>query len=296
VQHIIQQLNFQPNRAARRLAGGRTHVRGRGVPVGVGRRFVDPYIPRLIQGITSACNARDHTVMLWLAEPEHERRMINQIFHSGLIDGLIVSSMTLDDPLVQPLLEGRLPFILIGRYPREIQAAYVDVDNLTSARDAVTYLLRSGRQRVATITGPQSMIAGVERYHGYLAALRERGLTADPQLVADGDFTEQGGYEAARQLIPHQPDAIFAASDAMAIGALRALREAHLKVPADVALVGFDDIPRAAHTEPPLTTVRQPIHRLGSTAVNALIDIIESPSTTPRRIVLPTELVIRASG
>jgi LacI family transcriptional regulator len=296
VKTVIQAINFQPNRAARRLAGGRARVLGLVVPVGVVRLFTDPYFPLLIQGITSACNANDLSVMLWLAEPEYERRMIGQIFQIGLIDGLIISSMLIDDPVIQALMCGNLPFVLIGRHPSDGPTNYVDADNLNSAKDAVTYLLRRGRQRVAAISGPQTMVAGLDRLEGYLAALRERALTADPDLIANGDFTEKGGYEAAQQLIPHKPDAIFASSDAMAIGALRALREAGVKVPDDVALVGFDDIPQAAHTEPPLTTVRQPIQRLGGTAVEALIDLIESPGSTPRRIVLPTELVIRASA
>jgi LacI family transcriptional regulator len=297
VQRIIRQVNFQPNWAARRLAGGRTSVLGLVVPVGVARLFIDPYFPLLIQGITSACNAHDRSVMLWLAEPEYERRMFSHIFRGGFIDGLIVSSMLMSDPLARNLLEGHVPFILVGRHPDlELQPDYVDIDNVNSARDAVAFLLRSGRRRVAVVAGPQNMIAGLDRLNGYLSALRERALTPDPNLIVDGDFTETGGYQAAQQLLAHKPDAIFACSDAMAIGALRALREARLHVPDDVAVVGFDDIPPAAHTDPPLTTVRQPIQQLGWIAVETLLDIIDSPSSSPRRILLPTELVIRSSS
>jgi LacI family transcriptional regulator len=128
-----------------------------------------------------------------------------------------------------------------------------------------------------------------------LAALRDRGLVSDPLLIVEGDFTEAGGYRAMQQLLACQPDAIFAGSDIMAIGAMRALREAGLRVPEDVAVVGFDDVPQAARVEPPLTTVRQPIHRLGATTVDSLLDLISYPDSTPRRIVLPTELVVRAS-
>ena len=140
----------------------------------------------------------------------------------------------------------------------------MDADNIGGAREAVTHLLRLGRTRVATITGPQNMIAGADRLAGYLAALRDRGVVSDPGLIAEGDFTEAGGYRAMQQFLARRPDAVFAASDIMAIGALRALREAGLRVPEDVAVVGFDDLPQAARTEPPLTTVRQPIYRLGA--------------------------------
>ena len=295
VQAVISELNFQPNRAARSLAGGRTHVLGLVIPMGVSRLFTDPYFPLLIQGVTSACNAHDYSVMLWLAEPEYERRMINQILHSGLIDGVIVSSSTTDDPLVDALHKSGFPFILVGRTPEDEASSYIDVDNVTSAKEAIAHLLRRGRRRIATITGPQTMIAGVDRLTGYRVALRERGLMVDPNLIADGDFTEAGGYEATRQLLGYEPDAIFVASDVMAIGALRALREAEVRVPEDIALIGFDDMPFAQTSDPPLTTVRQPIQKTGSVAVETLIDLIEHPGSTPRRILLPTELVIRSS-
>jgi LacI family transcriptional regulator len=114
-------------------------------------------------------------------------------------------------------------------------------------------------------------------------------------LIVEGDFTEAGGYRGMHTLLARHPDAVFAASDMMAFGALRALREEGLRVPEDVALVGFDDVPQAARSEPPLTSVRQPIYRLGTTTVDSLLDLIEYPDSSPRRIVLPTELVVRAS-
>jgi len=148
---------------------------------------------------------------------------------------------------------------------------------------------------VATITGPQNMTAGADRLTGYLAALRDRGLASDPALIVEGDFSETGGYRAMQQLLTCRPDAIFAASDIMAIGAMRALREAGLRVPDDVAVVGFDDLPQSAYSDPPLTTVRQPIYRLGTMTVDSLLDLIEYPDSSSRRIVLPTELIVRAS-
>ncbi len=295
VQQVIQELNFQPNRAARRLAGGRTHILGLVIPTSVHRLFTDPYFPLLIQGVTSVCNAQDYTMMLWLAEPEFEQQMIGQITQDSLIDGVIIASNVFDDPLVQALRSSHLPSIQIGRPRRQVDASYVDVENRSAARDAVALLLRNGRRRVATITGPDNMVAGVDRREGYLTALQEHDLQPVPELIVEGDFSEAGGYEAARRLLPHRPDAIFAASDAMANGALRAIKEAGLRVPEDIALVGFDDMPFAALADPPLTTVRQPVARTGMVAAETLIDLIEHPGSSPRRIILPTELIIRQS-
>jgi LacI family transcriptional regulator len=295
VMQVVKRANYTPNAAARGLAAGRTRVLGLVIPMGVSALFTDPYFPVLIQGVSAACNMREYSVMLWLAEPEYERRQIRQIMYSGLVDGVIISSMLLNDSLVQALLEGDLPFMLVGRHPTDRRANYVDADNIGGAREAVTHLLRLGALRVGTVTGPQNMTAGADRLVGYLAALRDRGVVSDPTLIVEGDFTEAGGYRAMQQLVPRCPDAVFVASDMMAIGALRALREAGLRVPEDVALVGFDDLPQAARTEPPLTTVRQQVYRLGSMAVDSVLDLIDHQDSVPRRIVLPTELIVRAS-
>ncbi len=295
VMQVVERVNYTPNATARGLAAGQTHVLGLVIPMGVSALFTDPYFPILIQGVSSACNAREYSVMLWLAEPEYERRQMRQIMYSGLIDGVIVSSMLLNDSLVQALSDGDLPFMLVGRHPTDTRASYVDADNISGAREATTHLLRLGHTRVATITGPQNMIAGVDRLTGYLAALHDRGVASGSALIAEGDFTEAGGYRAMQQLLLRRPDAVFVASDMMAIGAMRAMREAGLRVPEDVAVVGFDDLPQSARTEPPLTTVRQPIYRLGATTVDSLLDLIDYPDSSPRRIVLSTELVVRAS-
>jgi len=294
VMEVIQQNNFQPNIAARSLAAGRTNVLGLVIPAGVSTIFSDPYFPLLIQGVTTACNARDYSVMLWLAEPEYERRMMRQILHSGLLDGVIVSSMILDDPIVQALHDSKKPFMLIGRHP-VLDVNYLDVDNLNGAREATLHLLRLGHKQVATITGPRNMIAGQDRLNGYRQALEERRITFQHELVAEGDFTEAGGYTAMRQLLSHKPRAVFVATDVMAEGALRALREAGLRVPQDIAVVGYDDMPNASRLSPTLTTVRQPTQRMGALAVENLIDIIQNPGAHKRHIVIPVELVIRES-
>ena len=292
---IVKRLNYHPNMAARSLAAGRTRILGLVIPMGVSALFTDPYFPILIQGVTSACNAHDHSVMLWLAEPEYERRMINQIMHSGLIDGVILASMLVDDSLMKSLIESDMPFVLVGRHPTDSRVSYVDVDNIGSARELVAYLLQSGYRRIATISGPNNMIAGADRLQGYTLALRDAGIKLDPSLIVAGDFSENGGYLGMQKLLPLKPQAVFVASDTMAIGALRATRAAGLRVPTDLAIVGYDDMPFAANTDPPLTTVRQPIQRAGVAAAETLIDLIQDPDSRPRRFILPTELVIRAS-
>jgi LacI family transcriptional regulator len=233
--------------------------------------------------------------MLWLADPEYERKTINQVLSSSLIDGVIVSSMLMDDPLLERLSESSRPFITIGRHPTNEKISYVDVDNRAGAHQGVSYMLRSGRRRVAIINGPENTIASCDRYQGYQEALRERGLPLLEELVDRGDFADAPAYQAMKRLLPHRPDAVFATSDAMAFAAMRAIREAGLRIPQDIGVLGFDDIPPAANSNPPLTTIRQPIQQTGSVAAELLIDLIERPDPQPRRVVLPTELVIRSS-
>ena len=303
VMAVVERHNFHPNAGARSLAAGRTRVVGLVIPVAVTSLFSDPYFPLLIQGIASACNARDYSVMLWLTDQQQEHKIIGKILHGSMVDGVIIASALIDDPLVPALLDNQFPFVLVGRHPTDARVSYVDVDNRSAAREMVSYLIRLGYRRVAAITGPLNMIVGRDRREGYLDALRSRSVASDPALIAEGDFTEEGGHVAMCQLFARgrqpggggPPDAVFVASDAMSLGALRALREADLRVPEDVALASYDDIPFAARTDPPLTTVRQPIQRAGAVAAETLFEIIEDTRTSPRRILLPTELVIRAS-
>lgn len=295
VRSVMQKLNFQPNAAARGLAAGKTRILGLVIPMGVAALFSDPYFPQVIQGITAACNQHDYSTMLWLAEPEYERRTIQQVVAAGMIDGVIVASALTDDAVVEAVRSHNMPFVLIGRHPSFNDITYVDVDNRMSSRDAVLHLLRLGYKRVATITGPQNMIGGLDRLAGYKDALKARGLLADPKMIAEGDFTEEGGYRAMQQLLPQSPDAVFVASDTMALGAMRALRDAGKRIPDEIAMVGYDDMPFSARTDPPLTSVRQPIQRAGFVAAETLFDLINEQDSAPRRVILPTELVIRES-
>jgi len=297
VLQVIHETNFQPNVAARSLAAGSTRILGCVIPLAVGQVFVDPYFSLLIQGISAACTARDYTMMLWLAEPEYERRTSRQVLHSGLIDGVVISSLQLGEPLVDAMLDRGLPFVMVGRPYMEKPIHYVDIDNVDGAQRAVICLAQQGRRRIAAVTGAMTMIAGIDRLEGYRRALASVNLPYDPDLVGEGGFTLEGGYLAARKILTRHPDAIFSASDVMAQGVYRAVHEAGLRIPEDIAVVGFDDMAFADHLNPPLTTIRQPIQRLGMTAVETLVRLLTGPAPEqPYRAILPTELILRQSS
>jgi LacI family transcriptional regulator len=294
VLEVVGWHNFQPNLAARGLATGRTNVIGLVIPAMVSTLFTNPYFSQLIQGVSAACNALEYSIMLWLAEPEYERRMIRQIIGNGMVDGVVVSSTLIDDPIVVSLHESHMPFVLIGHHP-SLDLNSVDLDNILGARLATLHLLASGRKRTATITGPQNTMAGHDRFLGYRMALEEKGLNFDPALVAEGDFSEAGGYVSMQKILSAYPDAVFAASDTTAVGALRAIHDAGLRVPQDIAIIGYDDLPIATQLEPSLTTIRQPLQRMGMLAVETLINVIHQPQSPPQRIVIEPELILRES-
>jgi LacI family transcriptional regulator len=235
--------------------------------------------------------------MLSMVTAEHEESFYNQVLRGHHFDGMIMLSSDIDDPLLPRLIRDRLPLVLIGQHPYLEGIVSVDVENREGARLAVEHLIGLGHRRIATICGPLVMTAGLARRDGYKQALLAAGIPISADLQVEGDFTQEGGYAAMRRLLGlgRRPHAVFVASDTMAIGALRAISEAGLRVPADVAVVSFDDLPAAAYASPPLTTVRQPISELGSTAVRILIEQIESADTAPSLVRLPTSLVVRAS-
>ena len=294
---VIQAHNFQPNMAARRLAAGRTNVIGLVIPTGGGNIFNDPYFSRLIQGISSECNLREYSLMLWLAEPEFEQRMIRQVISNGVVDGVVVSSNMINDPIITSLQNSRMPFTLIGHHP-SVPASSIDIDNVQAAFLAANHFFHCStpRQRIATITGPQNTIAGSDRLEGYRRALKANGHEIDRTLIAEGNFSENSGYRAMKQLLAtSRPDAVFAASDMMAAGAYKAIREEGYQIPEEIAVIGCDDVSIAAQLTPALTTIRQPIQNIGEQAVQVLINELQQTHTQPSHTIIQPELILRGS-
>ena len=296
VWQAIRDSGYRPHAVARSLVTNRTGIVGMVIPEAVTTLFTDPFFPLLLQGTTQACNAHHYQLMLSLFNaPAAEQESYQRVLGNGYMDGVIVASASLNDPLIPALLRDRIPFVSIGKYPDE-RVTYVDVENREGARMAVEHLIHLGHRKIGTITGPLDMIHGQERLQGYRQALDARGIQIDKNLIVEGDYSESSGGSGMQRLLPASPTAVFVGSDTMAIGALKALRQAGRQVPGDVALVGFDDIPMASAVQPSLTTVRQPISPMGVLAVETLLDLIEQRVSGPRRILLPTQLVVRESS
>lgn len=297
VLRVVHEHNYAPNAAARSLASSRSYTISLVIPRTAAAIFADPFFPQVIQGISEAASSAGYVLMLSMLSAEMEQPFYQRMVRGRHFDGVIMLSSDIDDPLLPRLVRDKVPLVLIGRHPFIEPLAHVDSENREGARVAVEHLLALGHERVATITGPLRMQSGLDRRDGYKQALLARALPIDPALVVEGDYTQQGGFEAMRQLLAlgPRPTAVFAASDAMALGALGAAHAAGFRVPDDVAVVGFDDVPAAAFASPPLTTMRQPSAELGAAAVRALVAMLDDPTIPPAALRLPTTLVVRAS-
>jgi LacI family transcriptional regulator len=300
VEEVIRATNYHPNAAARSLASRRTRIIGLLIPHAVGVLFRDPFFPVLIQGTVEACNEADYNLTL-LMETTDERlashRVYERVIRGRHVDGVIIASSVVEDPIVARLQQDGFPFVLVGRHPHH-KVSYVDVDNRGGAREGVTHLIEHGRRRIAMIAGPRNMIASIDRYAGYVTALQEAGRLPEAGFTIYSDFTRRGGYRAMQELLASPsgvPDAVFVASDAMASGALQALRDGGLRVPDDVAVMGFDGFEETLVSLPVLSTVVQPAEDEGRRAVCTLLELIEYPERAPIQRCLTTRLSLRRS-
>jgi DNA-binding LacI/PurR family transcriptional regulator len=295
VMRAVAALRYVPNLAARSLVTQRTDSYALVVPEPTNRVFSeDPFFSILIRGVSEELEKAEKQLVLMLANSATSQNRVERYAMAGHVDGVMFISMHGSDPLPASLARLGMPAVCNERPLGRVSLPYVGVDNVGGAETATRHLLASGRTRVATIAGPLDMVGGIDRLAGYRAAIK--GSKRRP-LVAVGDFTRESGVAAMSQLLDESPDldAVFVASDLMADGALRVLRQAGRRIPDDVAVVGFDDIEVARFTEPPLTTVRQPILDIGRELARMVVRLAAG-GAVESSVVLPTELVIRESA
>ena len=298
VEKAVDRLGYVPNPAARSLVTRRTQSVGLVIAEPAGRLFEDPFFPRLLRGVGAALSSRELQLVLLMPQAPHEESRVERYLTAGHVDGALLVSLHGNDPLPAAVAKRGIPVVVGGRPPRGAAVSYVDVDNVQGARSAVEHLIETGRKVIGTISGPPDMSAGLDRLAGYRQALDAAGIARDGSLETTADFSQQGGADAMRRILEVRPDvdAVFAASDLMAAGAIGVLRASERRVPEDVAVVGFDDSPVAETTDPPLTSVRQPIEEMGAEMVRVLLEHAAHPGSVPRTVILATQLVRRRSS
>ncbi|MDT0447273.1 LacI family DNA-binding transcriptional regulator [Streptomyces johnsoniae] len=305
VEEAIARTRYVPNRAARSLVTRRTdsvalvvserEQRDVSGPF-VGRMFSDPYFGRVVTGLLEVARPRGVQVMLMLADDEASRTQLLGYLRQGHVDGVVLISSHAADPLPRLLASTALPAVLAGRPAAPTAITYVDADQRAGALLAAEHLAATGRRRVGAIAGPQDMTVAQERLAGFRAAMAEHGL---PEVLwAEGDFTQVSGALGMKRLLDRCPDldAVFVASDLMALGAVAALHRHGRRVPDDVAVVGFDDSSSALACDPPLTTVRQPVEEMAAEMARLLLRQIDTGERPLPSVVFPSALVVRQSA
>ncbi|MHB8627497.1 MAG: LacI family DNA-binding transcriptional regulator [Aggregatilineales bacterium] len=291
VLEVIRAADYHPNQAARALTTRRTETLALAIPMALPPLFSDLFLTALVESICSAASQHGYLVMLWLGSSEaEERRLYQRLVRQNAIDGVLIASAPDNDWLIHQLVADHFPFAMVGR-PTVKGVNYVDSDNRGAAREAVEHLIGLGYHRIGTISGPLNHVAGRDRTAGYGDALRVAGIAPDDSLIVSGDFTEAGAYQAMNILLAQNVDAVFVASDQMAFAAMQAISDAGKRIPEDVAVVGFDDTSRAESIG--LTTVRQSPAASGQAVTKLLIEVCNQPDSSPRGVLLPTQLVIR---
>jgi len=297
VYNAVRELGYTPNAAARSLVTRRTGSVALILPESDERIFADPFFARMLHVVARSLRGQDLQLVLLIAQPGDEEERLLHYLRGRYVDGAIVASHHRGDRLAEHLSELGLPCVFIGRpWTGADRVSFVDSDNAAAASQAVRVLIDAGRRRIATIAGPRDMGAGHDRLEGWRRELAAEGLASD--LVAYGDFTEASGAEACAALLDAATDidGIFAASDLMAQGAMRELASRGIRVPEDIAIVGYDDLGVAERTTPPLTTLHNPIGQMVTEAVRLLTEAIdEGGGGAPRRVIFVPELVRRAS-
>ena len=295
VKQAMSDLGYARNRAARpdrRQAGSIALV----FCEETARLFADPFFARMLWGLSKVLSSADLQLIVLTLFSSRDYHTVTRYLRGDHVDGALFVSMHGRSDFDFTSLD--IPLVCCGRPTVGPDAlTYVDADNVGGAMSAVRYLLSTGRTSVATIAGPKDMSPGIDRLLGYRKAMATADVS-DSGLVAYGDFTLASGEHAMYRLIDRRPslDAVFVASDLMAAGALRALRRLGRRVPGTVAVVGFDDSPLAQHTDPRLSTVRQPVDVMAAWMAEQLLDLIASPGGAPRQLIVDTQLVLRDSA
>ena len=293
----VDALGYSVNETARQLRKGHTGSVAFVISEEHDHLFEDPNFGIRVKTFTRQLEALGLHLLISIAEEAREDAFLGNYLTAGHVDGVLLALLSEGDPLLDELLGSEVPVVVLGRPPGDLEksVSWAGMDDEGAAYEATLFLIAQGRSRVGTVTGPLDITAGLDRLQGYRAAL---GRAYRRRLVAEGDWSFESGRRGAEVLIEQYPDidGLFVASDHMAAGAMKALRQARRRVPEDVAVVGCDDSSAALTTDPALTTMRNPFEETAEAAVHLLHDLISGRSSEPGHIVLPSQLVRRGSA
>ncbi len=290
----IKELDYHPNAVARSLRTRTTHAIGVVVS-----DITNPFFATLVRGAEDAAIEAGYSIIVCNSDEDLQKEdLYVNMLRRRRMDGLLIAPVRDGaSPAVQELAQSGIPFVFVDRKAKGIEADAVLSDNVQGAYLATTHLLERGHARIGIILGIKGATTTEERFHGYRLALEEHGLPIDHRLVVYGSYRAEGGQEALRALLslPDPPTAVFSTNNLMTLGALRELRRRGVKVPEELAIVGFDELEWAELVEPPLTVVSQRPHEIGHRAIGLLLERLRDPDLKPREIRVPVDLKVRGT-
>jgi LacI family transcriptional regulator len=291
-------LGYAPSRAARNLRRQRSDIIGYVIPAS-GTRFTDPFFSEFISGLGDQAVSKNFDLLVSTASPDTaaEKQVYERWISSRLVDGVILSRMRLDDWRTNYLEQSSLPFTVHGRTEGKANYPFIEIDSRAGFASLVKHLASRNHARIAYVGAPAKFTLQRDRFAGYCDGLKAEGIPFDESLIAEGDLTRAGGYQAAQALLnlPQPPTAIIGVNDLTADGVIRAARERNLVVGRDLAVAGYDGTEESEHTQPPLTTLRQPVYETARQLVTMLISVIQGVPLAQSQIILQPELMVRES-
>ncbi len=298
VLEATRKLGYHPDATARQMVSGQTRLIGFVLRQNPYQTYADHFLPRVLNGLSQSAISQGYHTLIEPIPPDDQSGAYLKLVNERHVDGIILSGPRSDDEELLKIHAEGASVVLLGQL-NSSQIPFVDVDNVGGARLATQHLLSLDHRRIAFITNaPKAYTASTDRLSGYRQAIEAEGISFDESLVRFGFFTPESGYQAMTDIlsIRPRPTAVFVASDTVALGAIQAIRQHGLRVPDDMALVSFDDIPLAEFVDPPLTTIRLPAFGLGWGAADLLIRLIGKENALETEVLLETELVVRASS
>ncbi len=288
-----RELGYVANMSARSLVGGRMNVLGLVVP-----DLVTQFVGEVAASSSEAAEKLGFDLLIYTTSRKVDLESARiKVLKNGLVDGILAILPRNPANILGDLTNSGMPVVIIDSRGSSINLPTIAVENYNGARYAVEHLIALGHKRIGFLAGAEDVECSKDRLRGYREGLLNAGLAFDQNLVRPGNFRQPTGFQAALELLrlPNPPTAIFAANDLTAFGAMEAIKEVGLRVPHDVSVIGFDDIQMATQVHPALTTVKQPLHQMGISAVNLLVSMISGITPVSQRISLPTELIVRSS-
>jgi LacI family transcriptional regulator len=295
VLRAIGELSYYPNAAARALTRNRSYVLEVLIPH-EDYFFSSEYFSELIFGIEKVVHDSDYNLIFNTYDPGQGAEYA-ALYKQRKVDGLVIVAPASNDRTIVKLHEESIPFVLVNGQVDDLEISFVDVDNVAGAFQAVQYLYDLGHRRIGIITGNLLVVNARHRLQGYLDFLSEKDFPEVEQWIFHGNWSEDSGYTGFSHLVnlKDPPSAIFCSNDLMAIGALRAAADMGVGIPEAVSIVGYDDIRLASFVNPRLTTIHQPIHRVGKTAAELLLRLLSGQPERPRQVMLQPQLIVRKS-